>query len=280
MKENKKEWRLSLMINENEEFEEYALEIPAGEEGIPGDHLDEVDDLEEILLSTEWIDEAKNIPLDALNQQEQLLILKCINKEQFTDDEQEQLQQILAQYRPAIRKVKPDEILENAKANQKLVTDINEFLDISENFNKVQELKFPINVNGNEALLYFDVHPVLDSTAILDMNKLTIFQDFTQDEFITMSKQKRGENLTREEMLIAKNMEEKLNRLSQDKAKEMILEFLSMQLTFHGQDNTYDEMKTALTRIPLAYLITLFYQVQNMTGVTDVKVENVFQERS
>ena len=81
-------------------------------------------------------------------------------------------------------------------------------------------------------------------------------------------------------MLIAKNMEEKLNRLSQDKAKEMILEFLSMQLTFHGQDNTYDEMKTALTRIPLAYLITLFYQVQNMTGVTDVKVENVFQERS
>ena len=268
------------MINENEEFKEYALEIPAGEEGIPGDHLDEVDDLEEILLSTEWVDEAKNIPLDALNTEEQLLILKCINKEQFTDDEQEQLQQILAQYRPAIRKVKPDEILENAKANQKLVTDINEFLDISENFNKVQELKFPINVNGNEALLYFDVHPVLDSTAILDMNKLTIFQDFTQDEFITMSKQKRGENLTREEMLIAKNMEEKLNRLSQDKAKEMILEFLSMQLTFHGQDNTYDEMKTALTRIPLAYLITLFYQVQNMTGVTDVKVENVFQERS
>lgn len=278
MKENK--WRLSLMINENEEFEEYVPEIPAGEEGIPGDHLDEVDDIEQLLLSTDWVDEAKNIPLDALNQQEQLLILKCINKEQFTDDEQEQLQQILAQYRPAIRKVKPDEILENAKANQNLVTDINEFLDISENFNKVQELKFPLNINGNEALLYFDVHPVLDSTAILDMNKLTIFQDFTQDEFITMSKQKRGENLTREERLIAKNMEEKLNRLSQDKAKEMILEFLSMQLTFHGQDNTYDEMKTALTRIPLAYLITLFYQVQNMTGVTDVKVENVFQERS
>ena len=260
--------------------EEYIPTIPEGEEGVEGDHLDEVDDIKQTLLVTEWPEEAEQIPLDVLTLEEQVILLKCRNKAPLNDDELEQLEQILAKYRPAIRKIKPEEVIETVTENQGLVNDINEFLNISEHFTDVQELKFPFTINNQSFTLHLDVHPLLDSTAILDLGKLSMFSDFTTDEFILLSKKNRGEPLTREEEAITRHMNEKLNKLSEDKVKDMLLEFLSMQLTFHGQENTYDEMKTALSRLPLAYITALFYQVQNMTGVTDVKVDEVFQERS
>lgn len=263
-------------MNENEDV--YVPDIPEGEEGISGDHLDDVEDVEATLLKTEWVEEAEQIPLDSLSDGEKIVILKCREKMTLTDAEQEQLQNILGRFRPAIREIKPAEVLENVESNEGLISDIDTFLDVSDKFNEVQELRFPVQMGDTTVTLWFDVHPIMDSTAVLDLGRLSLFQDFTQDEFLLYSKKHNGEALTREEEAITKHLEDKLTRLSEVKQKQIILEFLAMQLTFHGHDNTYEEMKNALEHIPFAYITVLFYRVQQMTGVNNVQVEESFQE--
>ena len=126
--------------------------------------------------------------------------------------------------------------------------------------------------------LQFDVHPLLDSTAVLDLNKLALFKDLTQDELLIFGKGQRGETLTREEKIIQEEVDRKLANITEENKKAIITEFLAMTLTFRDKNNTYEEMIQVFQKLPLAILTVLFYRVQQMTGVTDARTEVVFPE--
>lgn len=268
-----------------EEYEEntpigYDMEELTEEERADMELMADTSDVEEFVRESDWIIEAQQIPLDKCTPQEQLVLVKCINKEELTPEEQDLLQRVLQQYRPAIQEIKPAEQIENAEHNQQIVDDLNEFLELSESFEQIQPLDFTFSIGGREMTLQFDVHPLLDSTAVLDLNKLALFKDLTQDELLIFGKGQRGETLTREERIIQEEVDRKLANITEENKKAIITEFLAMTLTFRDKQNTYEEMIQVFQKLPLAILTVLFYRVQQMTGVTDARTEVVFPETS
>ena len=73
-----------------QEFPDDMPIIPEGEEGTPGDTLEDVTSIEEELLKTDWVTEAKQIPLDMVTDEQKRILIKCINKYPMNTVEQEQ----------------------------------------------------------------------------------------------------------------------------------------------------------------------------------------------
>lgn len=263
------------MIEEN--IDEY---LPEGEEGIPGDHLDEVDDLVETLLETEWPEEAEQIPLDALNPEEQVIILKCRQKEGLTEDEKEQLQQILAQYRPAIQKLKPQETLETAEKNITLIHDEKQFLkELQKARNEeLKEVVMYYPTKNGELKIPLDCYPITDSQSILDaQSNLDMFKDTTEQKMYQDYKQ--GNPQTREEKAIAKKLAERIDKQVTDDSYDIIIEFLSQQTSIKGQPRNPSVMAQAYKTMKVSYLVILMSKVQETIGLNvDINTERVFRE--
>lgn len=241
--------------------------------------LVDISDIEAELMVTDWKQEAEQIPIEALSSEEQLILLKFLNDNELTNDEQDQLQQILAQYRPAIQKLKPQEQLENLKLNEQIILDEKQFLELEDDFDRIHTVPFSYPQGNKTIRMHLDIYPISDSQAILDIqNNMSLFKDLTEKESDVYQKMQTGQALTREELLIQENIQNKINKATQENQKEIMVEFLAMQCKFHDCDSSYDDMKKVFTRIPIVYLAVLFQKVQEYSNLSDVNVEEVFRE--
>lgn len=276
------EYEESIPTTEEEYTQEFPDDmpiIPEGEEGTPGDTLEDVTSIEEELLKTDWVTEAKQIPLDMVTDEQKRILIKCINKYPMNTVEQEQLAQILNQYRPAIQKVDPVGTMKNLKDNIQLVEDEKAFLELVDGYDEIQVIPFQYYVGNRLVRMKFDLYPLLDSEAITTVaDNLSMFKDFSENELVTYNKIQNGETLTREEMLIRAELEEKVKRVTMENQKRTLVEYLSLQLKFHNKDSSVEDMKQVFEHIPLAYLALLFNKVQECNHLSDLHLENVFQE--
>lgn len=239
-----------------------------------------IKELENELLTTEWVKEAEQIPLDKVEKAEQIILIKCINRDYLTEDEKTQLKEILQRYRPAIEKLEPVETLENIKNNIQFVEDEKTFLKLVEDNkkNNIITMYYPLN-NEQELKLVFDIYPVTDSQAVLGISEnLNFFKDFTEKEINIYNDYKNGAAQTREEIAIAENLNKKIEKLTQEKQVEIMQEFLARQTKFHNKNSSYDEMLKVFQNMQLGYVALLFQKVQNITGLADIEVERVFRE--
>ena len=244
-----------------------------------GDTTQDMKVIQDQLLKKEWLEEARQIPKEALNLGDAVLIDKTLREEQLTPDELTRLEELLAQYRPALEKLQPEQTMENLEENIQLVEDEKEFLRLVEEYDTVETIHFNYKLHDKTFHLVFDVYPITDSVAVGNISEnLSFFRDFSDEEMNVYNKAQRGENLTREELIIQTKLNKKIEQATQENQKDIMVEFLAMQLKFHGRDTTYEEMKKVLSHIHFGYLALLFQRVQQITNLGDVQVENVFQE--
>jgi hypothetical protein len=244
-----------------------------------GNTLDDTKSIQEELLSTEWIEEARQIPLDMVTSLEKHYLTQYLNKEILDDEEKEILSTILEKYRPAIQKVQPGEVLENLEGNTRIVEDEKAFLEYCDEFEKVQVIPFTFYQGSNCYRMKFDLYPLTDSEAITSIgDNLAMFKDFSDEELQTYNKIQNGDNLTREEIIIRAGLEQKIQQATQKNQRQTIVEFLTLQLKFHNKDSSPDDMRRVFQHMPFAYLALLFQEVQNRSHLGDTRLENVFQD--
>ena len=243
------------------------------EEGVTieeGNTLDDIKSIEEELLLTDWLEEARQIPLDMVTPLEKHYLTKYLDKEVVLDDEEKEiLTSILEKYRPALQKVQPGEVLENLEGNTRIVEDEKAFLEYCDEFDQ----------GSNCYRMKFDLYPLTDSEAITSIGaNLAMFKDFTDEELQTYNKIQNGDNLTREEIIIRAGLEQKIQQATQKNQRQTIVEFLTLQLKFHNKDSSPEAMRKVFQHMPFAYLALLFQEVQNRSHLSDTRLENVFQD--
>ena len=239
------------------------------------------EEIEEEILETDGIEEAKLIPTESVTPEEAILLHRYTHNDRLNSDEREQIKQILRRYRPALYKYNPDEKIATLHKNEEIIHDEKEFLRMEDSFNEVVTIPFNLPVGDTIHRMHFDVYPITDSQAVLDIqNNLSLFRDLTENEATVYQKMQNCAALSREELIIRESVERKINEATQQNQKQIIVEFLAMQCKFKDCDSSYEDMKQVFSRIPILYLALLFQRVQDISNLSSLDADKVFQEFS
>jgi len=236
--------------------------------------------VQQMLLKGEWIEEARQIPLDVLTTDEQQLIIKCINQEDFNQNEIDKLEQILGQYRGAIRKYEPEDTIQNVEDNIVLIQDEKDFLKLIDEQEIDKEITMYYPIGDKEAKLELIVSPVRDSSVITDINNnLGVFKDLTTKEKEIYAKFQDDQMLTREEQIIASRINKKIKEETSSNDTEVAKLLLSKQTRLKNNPNCTEEtMYTIYDNMDIIYLASLYNKIQNILNLTNVDTDKLFRE--
>lgn len=249
------------------------------------DNLMELEDqklMDEFLLSTQYLEEAKQIPLEILeNDDEKGLITKCRMEKDLSDDELDDLKQLLSKYRGALNKVNPAEIEENVTKTRRIIRSEKELLKLIDNQENYKLNMIYILPDGEEVILDLRVSPLTDSQAINEMQAhLDLFKELNTNERIVWSKAMSGQQIvTPEEKKLAEHVIKKYEETEYDmeaKADKM-REFLARQVEFSQTDlKTYDQKLNFWNKIRIETIIDLYNKVRQILQLNEVKTEDLF----
>ena len=224
------------------------------------------------------MEEAKQIPLDSCNPEQQVVLVKCINKLELTEDEKELLKKTLAKYRDAINNIKPNEILENYEHNEEYVKAEKTFLELLQENNKERTLtmNYPLN-NGQIHKLRLKISK-LESQGVKDIQtNLGMFQDFTDEENRVRIKQQRGKQLSREETILMEHVNRKLQEKLAENQMEVMVEFLATHTRMIDEPSDYEYMKQVYATMEFGYLEVLFERASAIAGLINPDIDSLFQ---
>lgn len=181
-------------------------------------------------LKNRFPEECKRLPVDYLKDNEKILVEKCINQEDFTDDELIELKQLLADYRPFLKRYDPIKIEENLEENIKTIKSSTELLRLLDNPNRYR-FDMHCKLKGQLVRLQFKLKPVSDSDYIELLDVQTrIFKELDNKEKIAYSKLTSNTNqpLTPEEENMIQQIQDKIVEIfgDVDKNNDHIFEFL------------------------------------------------------
>jgi hypothetical protein len=236
-----------------------------------------------ILLHGEWIDEAKQIPLDSVEQEEQLLLLKCINEEEMTEQEIDKLEDTLGRFREALRKFEPAETLKNVEENIQLVKSEKEILRLMDESTQTQTLTMHYPLGNNKFVdIPLLVKNEIDAESLDNLQEnLGLLADLSQEELETFRDYQNDKVQTREEQIIAKQVEEKIAETSYKNMADVrttAIKFLAKQTRIaEDPESTEQGMIQLYEKMTLGPLLALFREVQERTGITNVDTDNLFR---
>ena len=241
-------------------------------------------ELERNLLVTSWVKEAELIqefvPTEDLTKQQQKLLQKCINREDFTDKQLADLKLILNKYRRILQKIKPDKTLDDVDKAVQMMNSEKDFLDL---MSPDEELRLLVHVKTIKGVKGFDfiVEPITDSRVIESLElQIDLFRDYTLEEQVIYSKATtHSDDLTEDERKIYEKMnKEIIDKQSHDRINA-INRFLASQLTLEGSTSTYDEKVRFWEVFPFNSKIGVFVRVQDMLGLSETKNSELFPTR-
>ena len=94
-------------------------------------------ELDKNLLRTVWVKEAQLIqdyvPSEDLTKNQNKLLQKCIDKEEFTDKQLVDLKLILQKYRKILQKINPSETMENVESSIQMMKTEADFISLMDN---------------------------------------------------------------------------------------------------------------------------------------------------
>ena len=119
-------------------------------------------ELEKQLLKTAWVKEAELIqeyvPEEDLTKNQQKLLQKCIDKEEFTDKQFADLKLLLNKYRLILQKINPEETVKSVDDAIELIQTEQDFIDLMESdINKYLRVNMPFQ--GKFIPFEFEVLP-------------------------------------------------------------------------------------------------------------------------
>lgn len=173
-------------------------------------------------------EEAKRLPLGYLEPDEKILAEKCINGEEFSQEELEQLQILLDKYREYFKKYDSVELEENIDANIKIIETSTQLLDLLDDPNRYR-FDMHCRIQGQIFRLAFRLKPLSDNEYLDLLDAQTrVFRDLTKSEKIVFSKATNGVPLSPEEEKMQQSIEDKIvEKLGDvDKNNDVITTFL------------------------------------------------------
>lgn len=179
-------------------------------------------------LRTRFPEECKRLPLGYLEPSEKELAEKCINHEEFTEEEVEELRELLARYREYFTKYDSVDFEENLDANIKVIKSSTELLNI---LNDPNRYRFDMHVKLNRQIyrLEFRLKPLADNEYMDLLDAQTrVFRDLNKSEKMVFSKATNDVPLSPEEEKMMQSIQDKIvEKLGDvDKNNDVITEFL------------------------------------------------------
>ncbi len=245
---------------------------------------EELMEIKRTLYSTDWISESRQI-IEIVTPSERDLLNKCINQEPATNQDINGIEAILGKYREAIRKLEPEQTLQNLEDNILFVQDQKKIVEILKENNqhatKKLNMYYPLH-NNKKLLLELEVLPLTDADAVLDLQKnLSLFKDLTDQEKIIYEKEQTGAPLSREEQAVSELIKQKIEKRSTENTDEVLNEFLSHQTRLRDADSTKEDMLNIYSSFEFSYKALLFSKVQELCGLdeaSEADVNNLFRE--
>ena len=173
-------------------------------------------------------EECKRLPLGYLEDDEKRLAEKCINMEEFTDEELEKLQKLLDEYREFFSKYDSVELEENIEKNITIIKSSTELLNLLDDPNRYR-FDMHVKINGKVYRLEFRLKPLSD-TEYMDLldAQTRVFRDLDKSEKMVFSKATNGVPLSPEEVKMQQSIQDKIvEKLGDvDKNNDVITTFL------------------------------------------------------
>lgn len=243
---------------------------------------DEKDFIDKHLLKTQYLTECKQLPLDILEEDEVILVEKCLNQEELNDEELQELKEVLYKYREAMKKLDVANIDESVEKVRKHIKSEKELLalidELDENYNlqMVYRLK-----NGEEVILDLIVKPLTDSQTISEMQvHANLFKELNTSERVVWGKVMGGQQIfTEEERKLAEHIAEKYEEKEYDMDTKIagMREFLARQVEFENTSfKSYNQKLKFWQKIDVQTVIDLYNKVRQMLHLDEEKVESLF----
>ena len=272
-------------INITHEPQEKEDEVVEKKEEKPkkDNRTESVKTLEKTLLTTSWVKEAELIqefvPEDDLTKNQQKLLQKCINREDFTDKQLMDLKLVLNKYRKILQKLKPQETVDSVDKAVQMMNTEKDFINM---MSTDEQKKLLVHIKTYDGLKGFDfiVHPVNDSRVIetLEM-QVDLFRDYTVEEQLIYSKASMGQDLTPDEERIYNKMNQEIIEKQSNERIRSINSFLANQLTLEGSDATLEDRIRFWELFPFNSKVGVFIRVQDMLGLSETKNSELFPTR-
>ena len=173
-------------------------------------------------------EECKRLPIGYLEENEKNLAEKCINHEEFTDEEFEQLQELLGRYREYFSKYDSVELEENIDKNIKVIETSTELLNLLDDPNRYR-FDMHCKIKGQLLRLRFRLKPLSDNDYMDLLDAQTrVFRDLNKSEKMVYSKATNGVPLSPEEEKMQQSIQDKIvEKLGDvDKNNDVITTFL------------------------------------------------------
>ena len=232
--------------------------------------------LERHLLKTRFPRECKELPFDALSQEELVVVNKCISYQDLTDDEFSLLKRTLEKYRKYINEYNPSETIEAMEKTVQIISTEQELLDILDD-EKNKFLKVHLTYGGAVYELDFEILPVNDSRIVdyMQMN-IDLFKDYTEEEKRIFIKAQEGGTITPEEQAMVNHMTKELNAIAGQEKSKMIDGFLASQLRLPNSSQDYEKRHEFWKKFPFLEKWAIVQKVEDRLGLTERSNEELF----
>ena len=232
--------------------------------------------MEKHLLKTQFPLECEEIPLEDLNYEEKLVVIKCMDYQDLTDDEFKLLKKTLQRYRPAIQKHRPIETIESIEKTVELINTEQELLDILDS-PEMKTLRVHLPLNGKTYEFNFEILPLDNSAAVKGVGaQLELFKDFNEKEKQIYTKAQANKTLSREEEVIMERLNKKLKEKANENQEEMIITLLANQLKLPNSSSDLEERKHFWEKFPFNAKVSIFMRLEEKLGVTEYSNEKLF----
>lgn len=238
--------------------------------------------LEKQLLRTSWVKEAELIltyvPEEDLTKNQKKVLLKCVDKEEFTDKQFTDLKLVLNKYRLILQKLNPEETLQNIDEAIELIQTEQDFIDFMESdAEKYLTVHLPYHNKLYE--FEFEILPLEDSRIVETLqNHVDIFKDFDFDEATTYAKamDKTPDELTPEESHIIQKINEQIAEKIGTRKYKVVENFLAHQLRIKASAADVETRKKFWKKFPFNAKFAVFVVVENRLGLNEVSNEKLF----
>lgn len=232
--------------------------------------------MEKHLLKTKFPLECEEIPQEDLNEEEKIVVNKCLNHENLTDEEFTLLKQTLQRYRKAINKHKPKKTIESVEKTVQIIQTEQELLDLLDS-PEMKTLMVHLPINGQMYEFNFEILPLDTSRAIKGISmQLELFKDFSKEEANIYARAQAGQTLSPEEQAVLVHVNKELEKRSDEQQEEIIIALLASQLRLPKSDQKLEVRQKFWRRFPYNAKVSVFMKVQERLGLTEQANEKLF----
>ena len=244
---------------------------------IDNNELNDKERMEKHLLKTQFPLECKDIPLEALEFNEQVVVVKCMDGSELTDDEFILLKKTLQKYRKAITAYKPSETIEAMEKTQNIIRSEKDWLNLVDNVSNILRVNVPFN--GEIYPMEFEVLPLDDSRVVQTLQShVELFKDYKPFEIQLFTKVQQGQTVSPEEAAVVAKMTKDIESRAGEDHISTMNHFLASQLRLPDSSEDLEMRKMFWEKFPFMTKSSIMVVVEDRLGLTEKSNEELFPD--